>query len=95
MLKPKSIQRATKIPINQCDRLRTLVPVSDPINRVGDEPCRQAGPIQRAAQGDKPSSVTVAGYRVCQGKRSGFICTTPPKRQIKADRVEAPHSSAN
>ena len=24
MLKPKSIQRATKIPINQCDRLRTL-----------------------------------------------------------------------
>ena len=24
MLKPKSIQRATQIPINQCDRLRTL-----------------------------------------------------------------------
>ena len=56
MPKPKSIQRATKMPINQCDRL----PVSDPINRVGDEPCRQAGPIQRAAQGGKPTSVTAA-----------------------------------
>ena len=37
------------------------VPVSDPIkNRVRGEPCRQAGPIQRAAQGGKPTSVTAA-----------------------------------